>query len=128
MLIRKLLQGQVGLADFEPDAIARPEVCALFDLITKEPIDKLESEFPTEVIIRTHSGETFQAQIAMPVGSRQVPLTRAQMFEKLEDCCAQASGWLADGALRDQLQTLDRSAKILTLAQHLKSTKPDPIA
>lgn len=122
-----LLQGQVGLADFEPGAIARPEVRALFSRITKEPVDKLESEFPTEVRIHTVSGDTFETQIAMPVGSRQVPLSRAQMFEKLEDCCAQAGDWLASEALCDQLQSLDRSAKISKLAQFLKSTKPGPI-
>lgn len=123
-----LLQGQVGLSDFEPEAIARPEVRKLLGLINKEPVDKLESEFPTEVIVRTHSGKIFQTQIEMPVGSRQVPLSREQMFEKLEDCCAQAGDWLSAGSLRNELQTLDASAKISTLAQLLKSTKPDPIA
>ncbi|MEM7781352.1 MAG: MmgE/PrpD family protein [Pseudomonadota bacterium] len=117
-----LQQRQVGLSDFTLAAIARPEVRALFGKITKEPVEKLESEFPTEVTIRTVSGESFSTSVKMPVGSREVPLSRAQLFEKLSDCCAQAGAWVDAAALSAYLDTLDRAAKISQLTRLLKST------
>ncbi|MEM7689281.1 MAG: MmgE/PrpD family protein [Pseudomonadota bacterium] len=119
-----LAQGQVGLSDFSPDAIARPAIRALFARIAKEPVEKLESEFPTQVIVRTHSGATYSAQIKMPLGSRDAPLSRAQLFEKLDDCCAHAGPWLAAPVLRDRLATMDRDAQISSLTTLLKSTEP----
>ena len=122
-----LAQGQVGLADFAPDAIDRPEIRALFGKIIKEPVEKLESEFPTEVTIHTLSGAHHTARITMPVGSREVPLSRAQLFEKLADCCAFSQLDLPFEKLRDLLQELDRLAKISGLTHILKSTAPEPI-
>ncbi|MEO0690529.1 MAG: MmgE/PrpD family protein [Pseudomonadota bacterium] len=122
-----LRQGHVGLADFAPEAIARPEVHALFGKVRKEPVEKLESEFPTEVHVRTNAGQEHSTQIAMPRGSRQVPLSRNQLFEKLEDCCAQAGEWLGTEALRARLSNLDHDAKISDLTTLLKSTQPHSI-
>lgn len=122
-----LLQGQVGLTDFTEEAIARPEVRRLFGKITKEPVEKLESEFPTEVIVESTGGESFSTQVVMPLGSKQAPLSRAQLFEKLDDCCAAAGAWIDARRLRDQLRNIDRSAKISQLTALLKSTEPDPI-
>lgn len=123
-----LYQGQVGLSDFAPEAVARPQIRALFPLIAKEPVEKLESEFPTEVIVRTRAGEHHSTQIKMPVGSRQVPLTRTQLFEKFDDCCAQASASMGERSLpvsqlRDTLQAIDRAAPISALSALLKSTE-----
>ena len=115
-----LLQGQVGLADFTPEAIARSEVRALFAKITKEPVEKLESAFPTEVIIRTQSGETFSTQIAMPRGSLQAPLSRSQLFEKFDDCVERTARWPKARELNEKLQDLDRSAKLSEVARLLR--------
>ena len=117
-----LEQGGVGLSDFSPEAIARPHIRALFAKISKEPVEKLESEFPTQVSVRMASGKTGSTQIEMPVGSRDVPLSRAQLFEKLGDCCAQGHPSLRAHSLRDHLQSIDREAKISRLTRLLKST------
>lgn len=122
-----LHQGQVGLADFSKEAIARPHVRALFDKIQKEPVEKLESEFATQVRVHTQAGTDFTTEIAMPRGSLQAPLSRDQLFEKFDDCCAQAGQWLDIEPLRDRLQGLDRTLKTNALTRFLKSTEPDPI-
>ncbi|MEM7703615.1 MAG: MmgE/PrpD family protein [Pseudomonadota bacterium] len=123
-----LEQGSVGLSDFTPHAIARPSIRALFAKIDKEPVEKLESEFPTEVSVRTVSGQTFNTHIEMPVGSRTVPLSREQLFEKLADCCAQGDPSLPTEDLSAFLQTIDRDAKISQLTRCLKSTGNAPIS
>ena len=127
-LAAALYQGQVGLSDFAPEAVARPEIRALFDKVRKEPVEKLESEFPTEVHVRTRAGEALSTQIVMPRGSRQRPLSRDQLFEKLDDCCAQAGPWVKGEALRNALTNLEHHAKISDLATLLKSTQPHTIS
>ncbi len=119
-----LAQGSVGLSDFTPEAIARPEVRALFKRIAKEPVERLESEFPTEVHVRTMAGECHSAAIAMPLGSREAPLSRVQLFEKLTDCCQHAAQEVETEALRAHLQTLDRTGTISDLTQLLIPTQP----
>ncbi|MEL7317563.1 MAG: MmgE/PrpD family protein [Pseudomonadota bacterium] len=123
-----LEQGSVGLSDFTPEAIARPHIRARFSKIVKEPVEKLESEFPTEVSVRTLSGQTFTTRIEMPVGSRKVPLSRGQLFEKLDDCCAQGDPSLPKETLRAFLQAIDHDAKISQLTRCLKSTGSAPIS
>ncbi|MEM6586563.1 MAG: MmgE/PrpD family protein, partial [Pseudomonadota bacterium] len=120
-LAAALYQGQVGLSDFTPDAITRPEIRALFDKVRKEPVEKLESEFPTEVHVRTSAGQELSTQIAMPRGSRQRPLSRDQLFDKLDDCCAQAGQWVGADALLEGLANLDFDRKISDLTTLLKS-------
>ena len=122
-----LHQGQVGLADFTPEAIARPEIRASFAKVVKEPVEKLESEFPTQVLIRTTAGDTYSVKVAMPVGSRQHPLSRPQLLAKLDDCCGHAGANLPLDQLHNLLERADRAQKISGLTRLLKSTEPDPI-
>jgi len=118
-----LAQGSVGLSDFTAEAIARPQIRALFSKISKSPVDKLESAFPTEVTIRTLSGETLETSVAMPRGSRDAPLTRDQLFAKLEDCCVAAKLGTRAHGIGVAMQTLDYSAKISDLAALLASVE-----
>ena len=122
-----LHQGQVGLADFTPEAIARPEIRASFAKIAKEPVEKLETEFPTQVLMRTTAGETHSLEVAMPVGSRQHPLSRAQLLDKLDDCCGHSGVNLPLDQLHIVLQQADRTQKISCLTRLLKSQDPEPI-
>ncbi len=119
-----LEQGTVGLTDFTPEAIARSHIRALFAKVSKTPVEKLESAFPTEVSISTQSGETLTTSIAMPRGSREAPLTRDQLFAKLEDCCAAAKLGARTQSIIDALQALDRSAKISDLTALFDWIKP----
>lgn len=116
-LAAALHAGEVGLGDYEPGAIQRPEVRALMPLITKEYVEKLESEFPTQVYITLKDGRTVQTALAMPVGSKAHPMSDAQLWQKLETCLAAATGFAADALLRE-LAELDpaKPARQLTAA------------
>lgn len=115
-----LLYGNVGLADFTVDAISRPNVRALFPKIQKEYVEKLESEFPTEVHITTVSGQMLSTSIKMPTGSKQAPLTREQLFDKFDDCVAQTADWPYAAKLRMFLEDLNTELPLSGLTALLK--------
>ena len=108
---------EVGLGDYEQDALHRPEVRSLMPLITKEYVEKLESEFPTQVHIMLKDGGTLQTALAMPVGSKAHPMSDQQLWQKLETCLSAASGFAPD-ALLCELADLDpaKPARQLTTA------------
>ena len=116
-LAAALNAGDVGLGDYEPSALHREEVRALMPLITKEYVEKLESEFPTEVHITLKDGRTVQTALAMPVGSKAHPMSDAQLWQKLETCLAAANGFPAAPLLKE-LADLDpvKPARQLTAA------------
>lgn len=58
-----LLYGNVGLSDFEPNAITRQSVAEILPLIERDYVEKLESEFPTEVHIFMKSGEKHSVSV-----------------------------------------------------------------
>ncbi|WP_298335447.1 MmgE/PrpD family protein [uncultured Erythrobacter sp.] len=104
-----LLAGEIGLGDYEPDAIHRPEVRALMPLITKDYIEKLESEFPTEVHLHFKDGRTVSTSIAMPVGSKAHPMSDEQLWQKLKTCLAAAGEFSSSETLLAELADLDPS-------------------
>lgn len=112
---------EVGLGDYEQDALNRPEVRALMPLITKDYVEKLESEFPTQVRITLKDGRTVETALAMPVGSKAHPMSDAQLWQKLETCLAAAPGF--DGQLLlAEIASLDpaKPARQLTTALQSK--------
>ncbi|MEO1221229.1 MAG: hypothetical protein AAFY42_07750, partial [Pseudomonadota bacterium] len=119
-LAAALYAGEVGLGDYEPDAVHRAEVRALMPLITKEYVEKLESEFPTEVHVRLKNGRTVQTALAMPVGSKAHPMSDTQLWQKLETCLAAATGF-ASQALLSELQSLDPAKPSRQLTAALQS-------
>lgn len=81
-----LLSGNATLDDYEPEAIGRPDVTALLPLVKKEYVEKLESDFPTEVHVTLKDGRTVHTSVRMPVGSSAAPLSEAQLLEKFDGC------------------------------------------
>ncbi len=112
---------EVGLLDYTPQAIHRPEVRALMPKITKDYIEKLESEFPTQVHVFLTDGTQHEIAIPMPVGSKAVPMSDTQLWIKLEAClaAAQAQGLSVTGynALTKQLAALDEYGPVRHLTQ-----------
>lgn len=84
-----LLYGNVGLSDFEEASVDREDVTALLPLIERDYVEKLESEFPTEVHIHLKSGEKYHTAVDMPVGSSANPLSAAQLWDKFKACADQ---------------------------------------
>ena len=83
-----LLGGRCGLAEFEPERVARPEVRALYPRIRRHPVDASEGEFPTEVQVTLASGEILRAAVAMPCGSLAAPFSIEEFWAKFDDCTA----------------------------------------
>ncbi|MEM1052179.1 MAG: MmgE/PrpD family protein [Pseudomonadota bacterium] len=119
-LAAALHAGEVGLSDYQAAALHRPAVRSLMPLITKDYVEKLESEFPTEVHIMLKDGRKVQTALAMPVGSKAQPMSDAQLWQKLETCLAAASGFASE-ALIAELQDLDPAKPSRQLTAALQS-------
>jgi 2-methylcitrate dehydratase PrpD len=81
-----LLKGSVGLEEYEEDNISNPEITELLPLIHKEYVEKLETDFYTQVHVTLDSGETVSTEVAMPVGSTALPLSDQQLWDKFDAC------------------------------------------
>ena len=114
-----LLQGSVSLTDFEQDALFRPDIRALFSRIRKEPVEKLESEFPTEVHIHTKDGKHFETSLDMPVGSKQKPLTHKDLMTKFDECVAAYANWPKAQTLREHLDVFQPEMLLRDLCTQL---------
>lgn len=114
-----LLRGRVGLADFEMTAINAPDARALLSKISKDYVEELESEFPTQVHVHMVSGTHYQTSIEMPVGSKLAPLSRTQLFAKFDDCVDNWAGWPKASNLKNRLERLDQSSPIRNLTELL---------
>lgn len=99
-----LLDGRCTLADFEPDRVSRAEVRALYPRIHRHPVDAAEGEFPTEVEVTLHDGQSFQTSVAMPCGSLAAPFTIAEHWAKFEEC---AGPLLPAGAREETARALN---------------------
>jgi 2-methylcitrate dehydratase PrpD len=86
-----LHQGSVGIADFTPEAIARPEVRSLMDRLLAEPMPEERwgsDHFPAEVAVRTvGASEPILSRIERPKGNgKELALTDVEIAEKFHDC------------------------------------------
>ncbi len=111
----------IGLLDYTEQAIHRPEVRALMPKITKEYVEQLESDFPTEVHLMLASGESVSTAIPMPVGSKAVPMSDAQIWAKLETCLDATHGAVQKDALMARLGELDAGQPVRHLTQAMQA-------
>ena len=101
-----LVTGNATLADFTDAAAMRDEVRALYPRIHRDPVDKAEGEFPTEVDVVLKDGRQFATSVPMPVGSLAAPFTLDQYWTKLEGCACGLLGTDALAELRRNLADL----------------------
>lgn len=114
-----LYQDQIGLADFTDEAVMRPEIRALYPLIHLNPVDKLEGEFPTTVTIHLRDGRSVATTRPWPLGSKALPFSMAQYWDKYDACVAGILSKKEADALREKLEELPQLASIRTLMQCL---------
>lgn len=114
-----LLYGNATLADYEEEAVSRPEVTALLGLTRKEYVEKLESDFPTEVHVTLRNGSTVSAAIEMPVGSSAAPLTPDQLWEKFDGCAKERLTAVQYDGVREALEGLQQNADVRGLISYL---------
>ena len=122
-LAAALHSSDISLADYASDALRRPHVRALMPRITKEYVEKLESEFPTEVRLFLRGGECVETAIAMPVGSKDHPMSDAHLWQKLENCLAAAPSFTGTEQLLTELEKLDPHKPIRQLTLALQSSQ-----
>jgi 2-methylcitrate dehydratase PrpD len=101
-----LVTGDCGLTDFTAEAVAREDVRALYMKIHRDPVDKSEGEFPTEIHVALKDGRNLSTSIAMPMGSLAAPFPLDQYWAKYEGCVAGVMPAEDAAALRAALEEL----------------------
>jgi 2-methylcitrate dehydratase PrpD len=113
-----LLSGDCRLEDFTPEAVRRHEVRALYPRIHRHPVDKLEGEFPTRIVITLSDGRQVEKTMAMPLGSKAAPFPTEQYWAKFETCVADRLPAAAKENLRTALENLPALPDISELTRH----------
>ncbi len=110
-----LQNGEVTLADFSDKAITDPTTRNLLKTIRREPVDKMESEFPTEVHIQRSNGDVVSTSVKMPVGSLANPLSSDQSWQKYQGCVEPILGENRSVELRQALEQLNSRQSVRQL-------------
>jgi 2-methylcitrate dehydratase PrpD len=111
----------VRLEEYADETIMDADIQALLPITRKEYVEKMESEFPTEVHVTLRDGSTMSTSVTMPVGSAAAPLTQDQLWAKFDDC---AKSHLPENTLtciKDMLAKLDDNQSIRSLMTGLGS-------
>ena len=101
------------------------DIQALLPITRKEYVEKMESEFPTEVHVILNDGSTLSTSVKMPVGSTAAPLTHAQLIEKFDGCAKDHLSAKSLSSIKTMLVNLGGDQCIKTLMASLR--KPDSI-
>ena len=110
----------VGLNDFTPEAVRDPSFRGLMPLVRRHPVDKSESEFPTRVEIVLKSGGKLVAEINAPKGRDDNPMSDAELWDKLRQCCRGILDNAVTDRLTETLQALDSRQSIGALMTLLR--------
>lgn len=110
-----LLRGEVTLADFEPDAVADPEVEALRTRVHITGQADAPSRF-ADMSITRRDGSVVRTRVDLTVGDVRRPMTADDVRAKFVGACASA-GWDSDRAARaaDALLSLPARAGVAAL-------------
>jgi 2-methylcitrate dehydratase PrpD len=127
-----LVNGAVGLHDFEAGAFSRPEVSGLAVRVTPVVDDEFERRFgrhvtPARVEATMADGRVFSAQVLQAKGCLDTPMSHADMRRKLEDCLAyggfdRARVGAFDAAVEVLEQSTDVAADLGRLVAGVKAT------
>jgi len=116
--------GAITIKDFEDDALSKPSFRKLMSLVHRHPADKLESDFPTKVIITLSNGSSHESTVAAPLGRADNPLTTTQLLEKLMQCSFNILSSDRISMLTDTLAKLDTDTPVNDLMSLLRSKEP----
>jgi len=110
-----LLRGEAGLAEYAEDTIMNADIQALLPITRKEYVEKMESEFPTEVKVTLKSGSTLKTSVSMPIGSTAVPLSHLQLIEKFDACTKSYMSAKTRLSIKNMLANLGNNQSIKSL-------------
>jgi 2-methylcitrate dehydratase PrpD len=125
--VRALIDGTVKLADFEDDRFAEPAVRKLLAVTAArahpDMPDDAEEQWGAEVIVTLHDGRRLARRIDQLVGrGGKSPMTRAEMWDKFEDCASRALPRERLPVLFDLLYAIDELDDINILTRELEAT------
>jgi 2-methylcitrate dehydratase PrpD len=124
--VRALLDGTVKLADFEGDAFADPAVRELLAVTTArahpDMPDDAKEQWGAEVIVTLRDGRRLKRRIEQLVGRGGTsPMSRAEMWDKFEDCASRALPRERLPLLFDLLYAIDELDDINVLTRQLET-------
>jgi len=116
-----LLRGEVGLAEYADDTIMNMDIQALLPITRKEYVEKMESEFPTEVHVTLRDGSRLSTSVKMPVGSTAAPLTHEQLISKFDSCAKNFMSADTLSSIKGMLANLTDNWRVKSLMTGLRS-------
>jgi len=123
-----LLRGAAGLEEYAEDTIMNADIQALLPITRKEYVEKMESEFPTEVKVTLKNGSTLKTSVSMPVGSTAAPLTGMQLIAKFDACTQNYMSAKTQLSVKNMLANLGKNQSVKSLMTSLSASeniKPD---
>jgi len=118
-----LLRGAAGLTEYADETIMSTDIQALLPITRKEYVEKMESEFPTEVHVTLKDGSTLSTSVKMPVGSTAAPLTQAQLIAKFDSCARNFMTAKTLSSIKNMLANLSDNQCIKSLMAGLRSSE-----
>jgi len=118
-----LLRGAAGLTEYADETIMSTDIQALLPITRKEYVEKMESEFPTEVHVTLKDGSTLSTSVKMPVGSTAAPLTQAQSIAKFDSCARNFMTAKTLSSIKNMLANLSDNQCIKSLMAGLRSSE-----
>jgi len=116
-----LLRGKAGLEEYADDIIMNADIQALLPITRKEYVERMESEFPTEVHVTLRNGIRLSTSVKMPVGSTAEPLTQDQLIAKFDDCAKNYLAAETVSSIKNILLNLADNRPIKSLMTGLRS-------
>jgi len=110
-----LLRGEAGLAEYADEVIMNADIQALLPVTRKEYVEKMESEFPTEVHVTLQDGRMVSTSVKMPVGSTAAPLSQTQLSAKFNACTKNHIPEKIQSSLENMLANLGNDQSIRQL-------------
>lgn len=117
-----MLRGKAGLEEYANETVMNADIQSLLSITRKEYVDKMESEFPTEVHVVLRDGTRLSTSVTMPVGSTASPLTHAQLIQKFDGCAKNHLPEKTAISIKDMLAKLGGDQSIKTLMTSLRSS------
>ncbi len=119
-----LLNGQVSLADFTPEALTRPEVLAFTQKINTALDESLITQGggvgPTRLTVTTQNGTQITETIFTAKGEPNQPLSHQEFEQKFKDCASSAGlNSIQITALMSAIQNLENLTEMDKLMQQM---------
>ena len=120
-----LVNHGVKISDFTEEAIRNDKILEVTAKMRFTIDDKLEQGFgrgmsPTRVTVTTVGGETYSAEVSIPKGHPQNPMTEAEFTDKFQGCAAHALRPLPGENIKKAMEMLRGLENVENVAEIVK--------